>query len=414
MSIPVGIENIEQAREYATGARCEGCGKEGALSAYEVRKEGPNQGRLFVKCRHCGSFNWLTAPATPDAGLEHVRATATPCPKCGKERRAGRATKDGPNKGRLFLTCADPACDSFEWVTPPTGDAPAVEARPAPGAPRDEDGFHAAIRDNPFDDVTRLVFADWLDENGQPARAELIRVQVEHDRLGAADPARAELDRRAREILAEHEAAWVAPVRPFAVGWAFARGLLDEVEIEVARFVESADEVLRAAPVAGLRIRIDGWEGVRALTGCRRLRQVRRLTLVGGRMGGAGTRILAESPHVGGLKALALPDQSLGQPGAQALAGSRYLGALEVLDLTGNNLARSAVPILVSSANLPRLRRLVLAHNLLQDSDARALANSPHLQELRELDLSGNGITREGVDAILRSPLGKRLRRFER
>jgi uncharacterized protein (TIGR02996 family) len=414
MSTPTGIENIEQAREYATGVRCEGCGKEGTLSAYDVRKEGPNQGRLFLKCRHCGSFNWLTAPTAPDPGLEQVRAAATSCPKCGKERRAGRVAKDGPNKGRLFLTCADPACNRFEWVTPPTGDAPAVEARPAPGAPRDEDGFHAAIHDNPFDDVTRLVFADWLDENGQPARAELIRVQVEHDRLATADPARAELDRRAREILAGHEAAWVAPVRPFAVGWVFARGLLDEVEVEVARFVENAREVLRAAPVAGIRVRAEGWEGVRALTGCRHLRQVRRLTLVGGRMGGAGARILAESPHVAGLKALALPDQSLGQPGASALAGSRYLTGLEVLDLTGNNLARSAVPILASSANLARLRRLVLAHNLLQDSDARALANSPRLQELRELDLSGNGITREGIDAILRSALGKQLWRFDR
>lgn len=407
MSTPTGIENIEQARGYAAGARCEGCGKEGALSAYEVRKAGSNQGRLFVKCRHCGSFGWLTAPATPDAGLDRVRATATPCPKCGKERRAGRVAKDGPNKGRLFLTCADPACDGFEWVTPPTGDTPAGAGRPAPGSPRDEDGFHAAIRDNPFDDVTRLVFADWLDEHGQPARAELIRVQVEHDRLAVSDPARAELDRRAREILAEHEAAWVAPLRPFTLDWAFVRGLLDEVQLGVERFVESADEVLRAAPVAGLRILFDGWEDVRALTGCRRLRQIRRLTLLGG-------RILAESPHVAGLKALALPDQSLGQPGVQALASSRYLGALEVLDLSGNNLARSAVPILVSSANLSRLRRLVLAHNLLQDSDARALANSPHLQELQELDLSGNGITREGVKAILRSPLGKRLRRFDR
>jgi uncharacterized protein (TIGR02996 family) len=32
----------------------------------------------------------------------------------------------------------------------------------------------------PADDTVRLVFADWLDEHGQPERAEFIRVQVQH------------------------------------------------------------------------------------------------------------------------------------------------------------------------------------------------------------------------------------------
>jgi uncharacterized protein (TIGR02996 family) len=42
-----------------------------------------------------------------------------------------------------------------------------------------EAAFLAAIIERPDDDVPRLVFADWLDEHGQPERAEFIRVQVE-------------------------------------------------------------------------------------------------------------------------------------------------------------------------------------------------------------------------------------------
>lgn len=36
-----------------------------------------------------------------------------------------------------------------------------------------------AIRENPDDDTPRLVYADWLEEHGEPERAELVRVQVE-------------------------------------------------------------------------------------------------------------------------------------------------------------------------------------------------------------------------------------------
>ncbi len=36
----------------------------------------------------------------------------------------------------------------------------------------------------PDDDAPRLVYADWLDENGEPERAEFIRVQCELARLG--------------------------------------------------------------------------------------------------------------------------------------------------------------------------------------------------------------------------------------
>jgi uncharacterized protein (TIGR02996 family) len=40
-----------------------------------------------------------------------------------------------------------------------------------------------AILEAPAEDTPRLVYADWLDENGQPERAEFIRVQCELPRL---------------------------------------------------------------------------------------------------------------------------------------------------------------------------------------------------------------------------------------
>jgi uncharacterized protein (TIGR02996 family) len=52
-----------------------------------------------------------------------------------------------------------------------------------------EKAFLEAVLANPDDDAPRLIFADWLEERGQAARAEFIRLQIrlaqtpEHDRF---------------------------------------------------------------------------------------------------------------------------------------------------------------------------------------------------------------------------------------
>jgi uncharacterized protein (TIGR02996 family) len=64
-----------------------------------------------------------------------------------------------------------------------------------------DNAFRRDIIENPDDDTPRLVYADWLDEHGQPERAEFIRVQCELARMPAGDPRRAELEARERELL---------------------------------------------------------------------------------------------------------------------------------------------------------------------------------------------------------------------
>lgn len=52
----------------------------------------------------------------------------------------------------------------------------------------DADALLSSILANPADDAPRLVYADWLDENGQPDRASFIRVQCELARIGHNHP----------------------------------------------------------------------------------------------------------------------------------------------------------------------------------------------------------------------------------
>src|SRR5436309_12097359 len=49
-----------------------------------------------------------------------------------------------------------------------------------------EEAFLRDIIEHPDDDVPRLVYAEWLDEHGDPARAEFIRLQCRLDREDAS------------------------------------------------------------------------------------------------------------------------------------------------------------------------------------------------------------------------------------
>src|SRR5437660_12362611 len=91
-----------------------------------------------------------------------------------------------------------------------------------------------AVIEAPEDDGPRLVLADWLEEHGQPERAEFVRTQVELARLEEWGPRRYDLAAREREFLAAHEAEWRRALPAFkGVRWgAFERGLVGSVEAE--------------------------------------------------------------------------------------------------------------------------------------------------------------------------------------
>jgi uncharacterized protein (TIGR02996 family) len=69
-----------------------------------------------------------------------------------------------------------------------------------------DEAFLQDIIESPDDDSLRLIYADFLDERGDP-RGEFIRVQCELARLSAANPRRTELVARERELLEQHEEA---------------------------------------------------------------------------------------------------------------------------------------------------------------------------------------------------------------
>jgi uncharacterized protein (TIGR02996 family) len=94
----------------------------------------------------------------------------------------------------------------------------------------DEEALLQAIWAEPDDDAPRLVYADWLEENGQPERAEFIRGQCELAREGGSTKARKRLRAREKQLLAAHRENWLARIGASPLRWHFHRGLVDRVE----------------------------------------------------------------------------------------------------------------------------------------------------------------------------------------
>src|SRR5258708_6205643 len=119
-----------------------------------------------------------------------------------------------------------------------------------------EQSFLADILAHPDADDVRLIYADWLDEQGDPAGvalAEFIRVQC----ALAAKPnhaSRLELCRREFELRARHQEEWLGPLQGLLTEWTFERGFLTRARVDARLFLAAADRLFARAPVRHLEL----------------------------------------------------------------------------------------------------------------------------------------------------------------
>jgi Leucine-rich repeat (LRR) protein len=121
----------------------------------------------------------------------------------------------------------------------------------------------------------------------------------------------------------------------------------------------------------------------------------------------AGVRALTGSELFAGLRSLSLGENNLPAAVAEGLAGPGAAN-LRVLDVRGNRLGDAGARALAASPHLRNLLHLDLATNRIGDDGAEALADSPHLGGLICLDLHGNDLSPE-VAALLRRRFGDRV-----
>src|SRR5262245_22293075 len=138
-----------------------------------------------------------------------------------------------------------------------------------------------AILDDPDDVGLRLVYADLLEEQGDP-RAEFIRVQCALEETDEYDEARPELEGREQQLLATYQKEWLGPLLDLGsrYDFDFRRGFVEHVTMAAGQFVRHAEALCRLAPVRHLSLVEIAEEHLAAdLASCPQLARLRRLDL---------------------------------------------------------------------------------------------------------------------------------------
>jgi uncharacterized protein (TIGR02996 family) len=272
---------------------------------------------------------------------------------------------------------------------------------------------------HPNDDARRLIYADWLDENGEADFARFIRLQCELAR-------RPEEDEEWLERKIEEEALWPRLVDRwydllrglyFIDPFAERKGPLDlsRVRLRPANFrrglLESAGITVDPGRYAAESPRwvfllwahhfTAGGAMSDDFFGCPRLWRVRGMNCERCGVRDSSLQGFAGAEHFHALESLDFFRNYIGPVGIAAFIRCPSLTSLTHLDLTENKLGDAGVEALVSSPVCRKLERLSLVDNGITDAGARALAASPHLPALRELILgSSNRISPAAARAI--------------
>ena len=272
----------------------------------------------------------------------------------------------------------------------------------------DAEALLRAILAAPDDDAPRLVYADWLDEHGDPDRAAFIRAQVELARPSEDHVRRLQLIQSERALLRANRARWTAWLPGWAEAREFRRGFIEGIRCEAGDFIARADEVRLRTPLTA--VQLDGNEDLAATVfRTRVLEGIRSLTLSVPVPAGAW-ECLSQCLYLGSLRELNL--NSKGPPGelVGALICSAGLPALRALRLTWCTLGDEHSARLVGHTWVTRLRALDLRNNYIAADGGRAIVESPHLDGLEALNLRGNPLANTSVAEPLWRRFGGRLR----
>ncbi len=274
-----------------------------------------------------------------------------------------------------------------------------------------EQAFWEAIREAPEDDGPRLVYSDWLEDNGQPERAELVRVQCRLARLPEHDERAPALRKRSDQLLRAHKREWAAPVeRLLHLCWhsvEFRRGLLEHLHVSEGAFLRDAEEFFRLVPLRSLFLidsRVEQMISFRRrtseLAGCAALARLDALALFDLGADPAGVCALLGSDYLSGLRHLEVLDDDLGDETALALASARQMHRLCGLRLVLPRLGTAGARALAEAPHLAGLGRLALGHTSLDAGCLAVLASASFLPGLHELELTDCTVTDSGARTL--------------
>lgn len=280
----------------------------------------------------------------------------------------------------------------------------------------DREALYDAILAHPDDDTPRLVFADWLQENGNERYATFIRKQIELARVPEWDPLWLRAWRDDRGTINGYEYDDFRPALGVGLAWEwFRRGFGWRVKSESAGpFLERAERLFAQAPVGAVTFNnlMENTTGplpISAIGGSPWLARLSQITFDWVRFVSSTARAFAASPHLGRLKRLTFSSGALESGALAALLVPALLNRLDALELLGTTADWSELVRLADYDGPGRLRRFVASSPYAPSAAPARLFGAPVLSELRELRVGSSGANSAHVRAICEAPFAPRL-----
>ena len=264
-----------------------------------------------------------------------------------------------------------------------------------------DEAFLEAIRQAPDDDAPRLIYADWLEEHGQPERAEFIRLECERERVPEHSPRWHELVSRASPLYKKHQVEWLGSLSEILSTYAFSRGFLEFVGLPAEQFLKHADAIFRLGPIQEVSLD-DAHDFLPALADFAPLSRVRVLNLSHNHIGSEEIRVLGSSSYLDQLTELDLSLNDLDSEAIAELRQAPFFPRLCSLDLGSNrDVGATAIEFLADIQEPISLTKLVLRFNTLGAAGVQALtASRVFYRGLTYLDLTGCQTPAAGARAL--------------
>lgn len=280
----------------------------------------------------------------------------------------------------------------------------------------EDQAFLRDIIAHPDDLSVRLIYADWLEDHGDP-RAELIRVQCQLESMDISDERRSELKSIEKHLLTAGEAQWFAPFQDQSPTFnkntaTIARGFIDSVRVLIHKNgMEEVSKAFEWEPIRSLYLHvIHEGEGKKLAdwTFLQRIRELHLLDLPDS----VDSKSFFCSPYLTQLQRLFLSGRLFreGRLSANDLALGSSLGSLESLDVVSDGrIGASGLGLLLNSANLTEITRFKLTSERLGSHGPEMLADQCRWDQLTELELCNCEITEQGYRALSQAKWLSRL-----
>ncbi len=312
---------------------------------------------------------------------------------------------------------------------------------------KEQEPFLAEIRENPDDPAGYAVFADWLEEKGDP-RGEFMNIQLQLEDEKLKTPARKKLQEQEKSLLKKHQREWLGDLAPFLIDQqgkdtiSYQRGPVYSFEfqrgfpayIKVRFLLPDFCKVLKRSPLSDEMTRLhighipdgdelsdefeldaESWSENRcfdALSGCTfaRLRhfEVSRDDGQSYAEGSGVHRLISRMPQL----------ESLHLEARNVDAGAVFKARLPNLkSLNIHHLRDYPMQLLARNKSLAQLKTLSCHPHALDDddepyiqlNDLKAICRAKQLTSLENLSLYCTTVGDEGIDELLKSGLLARL-----